>query len=1443
MPLNLLTGESSSTVKTKGVNLLPDLTEQLNKEDKEFSLIPRTIDTDTILKAGPSEHPISQFTKRVGEFVGLKKSLEERRAEATVIISSAESLAKEKNISFNNALRYERTKREADVAGSIKVFGQVLSKLPSELKISVFKMHQGAEGASVTDIEGIQETIRNAKVDSNKFVEDVWNEYGEKKIFPGIPIKVTDVAQLGQNMGFSLTSMGAGLAVGGPIAFAPFVGSRIVAWGVGTAASGKAAFEMATFEIMQEYLESKNEESIKNTGKGLSKAGEKTLKLEFNDKAREFGLWEAIPEALSNLAFAKLLTAPLTKVVGEKISGRIIARMAGIYGEEFITETITEKGQSAIMQKAGLEPSTGPISWIEAFKRIAPQTFLLSTVLAGTGAIAIKAKEKIMESLKREVKKDNPKYKDLADNVDKLYDKQQKETSTYSEDIEKKELSQEEITKLDKLGKQFYTSDLTESEEVELEKLEDRHEKYGEEKEVKPIEEEITVEAPEKVTKKPITEEKIRESIKDVQIKGRLDKLDSELKTINKEIDSLEKQRKEFIKLNKTVKPIDNKIDDLQKRSDFIHSDIAELLTTEKGKIELEGEKIEVSARTILQQTMKGIRIGKTFTKQQVKTTQENLINAIDKSKLEAKDKAKFIKTIKNIQSLEDLNKINRQTGITVLQEIEQRIERLEQSAEKNRIEKDIKKELKFTKPIKVGQKKIGKFDLTRNRLFEELKSFEKLNQSEAQSKLDTFPEETNDEIDLIKKRMLALKANGKSSSIELFNQVKEDIQRMKALGKEAKDATEFEKLVRRQELVDEALEATSRIKSDKKNISTKIVNVYRRGFSNIYSMLNSMFGKEFAEKYDSEIIESKKNTFVTAKTLEMTEEISTIFGDSNPFLSLQKLSQRDFKITDVEGITTELNKLEIIDIYNSIKNDLGRERFKNSFGESQVESLLGNLTKKDRAFGDYLQETVQSYRSIYNKRNIEITGRDSGFVQNYWPFTSEFQVDVFDDIRIQGETPKALKERAKSSKVIPIPKDAWMKAQKHVVQGEHLDKISRQFETLKRLFNNRKVKHTIIDKFGNNVFSVLQAQIENLSLNAQIKKLDAVSEWFQFAINNWVTAKIALNPSTYIRQLMSAGNYIEQMDPIEWAKGFKKGILNPKKTFDFMWKNAPFLEARFNRGYSEALMEAISGAEGLSVNWSNYTKFLSSLARSGDMTAIIYGGYPLVQSELAKGKSIEEAITTFEKATLKSQQSGLSSSISQFQNSRNPFARLFLAFKNTSNQYFRKRVDNIISYINKDISLEQFIKTEIIYGIIQPIMYASSGFLLKEAFKVLGNIIFDRKPSEDIEEISEKLFLALITQIAVAPVNAIPIIDDLATFAVRKLTGQKVWKVFSTPLFDDLETGIRKLGKKEVNAEDYLTASTSILEPVAALPIKTFMRIFKIIYGDQNSKIPKIGE
>jgi len=298
--------------------------------------------------------------------------------------------------------------------GSVfKVFAETLTRVPKQLGAAILQAVQGQAGASVVNKDWADEWIADAATEQKEFVSKVAQEYTKTRL----PVNIVDVAELPQNIAFSLTSMGAGLIVGVPVALAPVPGARVAAWALGTAASGAVAYNMTTYQIMQQYLEIKNDEMMTKVGRGLTAQEEEALKADFSNQAMKYGLWEAIPEALSNLAFAKILTMPLGKMVGRNIASQIIGKLFSLYGEELLTETITQKGQSDIEVEAGLRD--GKITWVEAFKEIAPQTFLLTTVLGGLGQTGVSSVNRIKQSLKKEIG-ESPLHDTIRDNISEV---------------------------------------------------------------------------------------------------------------------------------------------------------------------------------------------------------------------------------------------------------------------------------------------------------------------------------------------------------------------------------------------------------------------------------------------------------------------------------------------------------------------------------------------------------------------------------------------------------------------------------------------------------------------------------------------------------------------------------------------------------------------------------------------------------------------------------------------------------------------------------------------------------------------------------------------------------------------------------------------------------------------------------------------------------------
>ncbi|MFK4765308.1 LPD38 domain-containing protein [Desulfobaculum sp. SPO524] len=276
----------------------------------------------------------------------------------------------------------ERRKREpeTDFLGGLSVFGRSFARVPEETAAA---MASAWRGGDIDHEEGaVDAFIRRVRQRG----EDYAQRYGSGAEFlPGITVR--DVAQFPRNLGFSLTSMGAGLGAGVPVALAPVPGARPGAWLAGTSASGAAAFRMAKDDIVSRYRDALQEQKAQEAKAAGKKAQPLTqeewnaAREEFDAKAVEYGLWEALPEAIGSAVGLKLLITPLKRMIGKSLAARVLGKVGGVYGEELVSETITQKGQNPIEQ--AVDPRVPDISWLEALREVAPQTVLLTTVLGG----------------------------------------------------------------------------------------------------------------------------------------------------------------------------------------------------------------------------------------------------------------------------------------------------------------------------------------------------------------------------------------------------------------------------------------------------------------------------------------------------------------------------------------------------------------------------------------------------------------------------------------------------------------------------------------------------------------------------------------------------------------------------------------------------------------------------------------------------------------------------------------------------------------------------------------------------------------------------------------------------------------------------------------------------------------------------------------------------
>lgn len=802
-------------------------------------------------------------------------------------------------------------------------------------------------------------------------------------------------------------------------------------------------------------------------------------------------------------------------------------------------------------------------------------------------------------------------------------------------------------------------------------------------------------------------------------------------------------------------------------------------------------------------------------TRENIENVQTQIIEMIEKSGLPKEQQAKFLRVIKNTQS--------RLALATSLPQIQNRIKKYYEQSLKRDIRESVHKELKTMQPTTKSGVKEGKYDYTTNKLAQDLWGYEKLNKEQAEELLNNMMAGIGEDTDVsVEARMrisfLTYKTRGMQGSLSLFEKVLTDIKEFKRLGKLAKDETDLQKKLNRAEVKDKLVGKVRGSKANKESLKTKIGNLFRRGFSDWESMIESIFGKEVMEEMSFLENDNAVNNTQFQTMENIVKEAQEIYDESrNNFVDrLAEMNKEEFTLFYAEDMDIDpqkISKMQILDMYLQAKNPTRQQEIYKTFTEEQYNSIVSNLTPEDILFGEMMQSKAQGMYDSINEVFVKTRGIDLPQSENYWMQTTEhYNKDdlLLDNIGLKA-TPGFVKQRSGG---IPKFGNAYQKMVKHVSEMSYYTGKAEKFMELSRVLKDMRVEKSVTDKFGKDVYGHLFNLLANNSLDKVSKDLDLVSATYNKVLNNWTVAKIGLNPVSALKQWGSMTNFSVNMSSTKWAGGFLKGLTQPRKTLEFMMENSPMLKTRFAQGGQEAIQAALDSATKLGNKKMRLTKALTYLTRISDVGAIVYGGYPYVQHLMKQGHSKAEAFKIFEKETNRDQQSGFISTRSTMQ--ENNFFKPLMKFRTTANQYLRKISTAIIRYQNGDSTKSELSKALINYLFIQPLMYTALGTA------GYGLLLGDWG---DEEEFKDSLMVNLTTN----PFAAIPIMGDALNFTMRKQTELPAYQAFNIPLLSDLGYSLQKANADDITLKDFvLIMAIETAELGAGVPVKTIQRYYK---------------
>lgn len=750
------------------------------------------------------------------------------------------------------------------------------------------------------------------------------------------------------------------------------------------------------------------------------------------------------------------------------------------------------------------------------------------------------------------------------------------------------------------------------------------------------------------------------------------------------------------------------------------------------------------------------------------------------------------------------------------------------------------------------------KYDYEHNKLFNDLRSYNMMSAEKAQEEIKKFYDGDQEKDGLsredeLRKMMLEYRANlpRKQMSGAFMDELISRIQEAKLIGRDAIDEIQFGRGMERMELREEILDAIAANKAKKFDKTFA-------GVADFKSLLNMITNGKIADQFNMVAREIQAGIDAAARQDESVREVLRINGrdvtdsprkNTYEFLKYKaelcepldiNVSYTDYHgrkvVVGVDNGKKTFSRAHIMDMWNQYKDPKSRELMDKFYGQWQMEQLFGYLTDQDKQTADYLMERLRDIYDMVNPVYVSLYQKDMPHKKIYWPRQSNHEVDHELLERFDGEAREANFTKSRSHGAIPVfNRDVFSNYQAHEKDAQYMVHQAKAFKDAADIFDDSTIKEAIKNKFGSDVAKELSEHLKALSIGGVRKARSSFDTTYNQIAGQIIGSKVNLSPFVMLKQLTSFGAFSVNMPVGRYYADFATGVANARKTYKYMMEHAgDYLRNRYGRGTNETMAAMIDPAK---QNWLDkkigaenraaWNEFLSRLVRTGDVGAIIYGGYPrlkfLIEETGTDGKRVrthDEAVAQFIKESEETQQSATNAAQSNWQRG-NSMTKVFAMYKTSQIQYLRK-VANAYNMLQRgEISRKQFVKTSAIFTAQMAIGYKLMGDLLSAA-------LYGWDDDKDIWDELGGLFGAIITQ----GFDAFGALGYLANQAFGVLTGDKREADLSIVGISDILQTVNNSKKiingKGDNAYIWVQTVAPLIEGTTGAPVSRYNRVLK---------------
>jgi len=846
-----------------------------------------------------------------------------------------------------------------------------------------------------------------------------------------------------------------------------------------------------------------------------------------------------------------------------------------------------------------------------------------------------------------------------------------------------------------------------------------------------------------------------------------------------------------------------------------------------KKKLEIKGIKPELTPliakreKTLLKDKLKnlarGYREGAVVTRESIKDIQGALIDVVNISKLDANDKAKFIKTIKNTN-----------TELKLQKELPNFIERIEnlESADKIRtIKAEINKELKTTKLLKKSGKPVGKFTPGVQKVMDILRASNKMTKAEAQTKIiENLKKEPTPELAL-ENKLLSLKLQ--EISPEGYQATLDTIKSIKEKGELTRELQKFNLAqdidAERKFLEDkirgnakEGGQATfgkgkpSKFKQSLKSLGKNFILDWH-GMMRVLDFNSSVEDKSLSKRYNTLEQDNKykelQSQFIEDFKVAISESYDIKDTDNSIHKKLTEMSD-DVSlgvVKNADGISKEfiMTRDELIKRWMELQDPTLTDSFYegNRYTDTIINKINEKITPADKKFAE---AQLEMYNNLYKPVNdiySVIYGVDLPFNEFYSPirregykvneqeFLGEFLEDVQNRVAL---TSSSFISRVQNSN--PIATQSSINTlNQHFSQMNYFIAWMEKIRFFNSMFKNTEVRDAITDEFGGSFMNALDNSINDITTNGNKNaRRYKVVDWFR---THFTIGALALKPAIGIKQLVSTLAYMEVMNPIEFTTGVADFWKNPVKNYKILKNESVFVKTRGGGNMERDIAAAHKSP--IFKKFNKKQSFMNTAMLNvtiGDKGAIVMGSWALRRA-LLKRQGIttptKEIVREYEGFSSETQQSADISRLSEVQRGGS-FEKLFTMFKSSQRQYLQKEVNAIRSLFQKDgttpKNIKKVAKTIFIYHTLLPVV-----------FQYIANL-----GGWDDDDKKEYLRASLLGSI-----NGLFIFGDILDSILRQVLELRVWDV-NIPLLtvgDDIRKVMSNLSEDDITSEDVMDA------------------------------------